>query len=75
MERRGLIARPQGFRTSMRVWLEDATSAAHEVKETMIQHKVGGKVERAYRRTDYLEQRRPLYDAWAAFVTSKSPVR
>lgn len=70
MERRGLSARPHGFRTSMRAWLEDVTSASYEVKETMIQHKVGGAVERAYRRTDYLEQRRALYDAWAAFVTS-----
>ena len=73
MERRGLTARPHGFRTSMRVWLEDATSAIHEVKETMIQHKVDGKTVRTYRRTDYLEQRRPLYDAWAKFVTSKPP--
>jgi len=40
----------------------------------MVQHKVGGAVERAYRRTDYLEQRRPLYDAWAAFVSSKALV-
>ncbi len=72
MERRGLSARPHGFRTSMRSWLEDVSSASYEVKETMIQHKVGGAVERAYRRTDYLEQRRPLYDAWAAFVTSQA---
>jgi integrase len=69
MERRGLAARPHGFRTSLRLWLEEATSAGHEIKESMVQHKVGGAVERAYRRTDYLEQRRPLYDAWAAFVT------
>jgi integrase len=69
MERRGLAARPHGFRTSLRLWLEEATSASHEVKESMVQHKVGGAVERAYRRTDYLEQRGPLYDAWAAFVT------
>jgi len=72
MERRGLAARPHGFRTSLRLWLEEATSASHEVKESMVQHKVGGAVERAYRRTDYLEQRRALYDGWAAFVTSKS---
>jgi integrase len=72
MERRGILARPHGFRTSMRAWLEDVTSASYEVKETMIQHKVGGAVERAYRRTDYLEQRRPLYDEWAAFVTSQA---
>jgi hypothetical protein len=29
-------------------------------------HQVGGQVERAYRRTDLLEKRRSLMDAWAA---------
>jgi len=75
MERRGLAARPHGFRTSLRMWLEETTSASHEIKESMVQHKTGGAVERAYRRTDYLEQRRPLYDAWAAYLTSKIMVR
>lgn len=70
MERRGLAARPHGFRTSLRLWLEENTSASHETKESMVQHKTGGAVERAYRRTDYLEQRRPLYDSWADFITS-----
>jgi integrase len=69
MERRQLEARPHGFRTSLRVWLEEATSASYEVKESMVQHKTGGKVERSYRRIDYLEQRRPLYESWAHFVT------
>lgn len=73
MERRGLDARPHGFRTSLRVWLEDETGTSFEVKETMVQHKVGGAVERAYRRTDYLEQRKPLYEQWAQFITKKSP--
>ena len=30
-------------------------------------HQVGGAVERAYRRTDILEKRRDLMDAWAAY--------
>ena len=68
MERRGLKARPHGFRTSLRVWLEDQTDASFEAKETMVQHTIGGAVERAYRRTDYLEQRTPLYERWARFV-------
>lgn len=69
MERRQLEARPHGFRTSLRVWLEEATDASHEIKESMVQHKTGGAVERSYRRIDYLEQRRPLYERWADFVT------
>tara|TARA_R110000787_G_scaffold263382_2_gene369163 strand:+ start:120 stop:1331 length:1212 start_codon:yes stop_codon:yes gene_type:complete len=72
MERRGLKARPHGFRTSLRVWLEDQTDASFEVKETMVQHTIGGAVERAYRRTDYLDQRKPLYEQWACFVAGNS---
>lgn len=68
MERRGLSPRPHGFRTSLRVWLEEATIASFEIKESMVQHKTGGSVERAYRRTDYLEQRSLLYERWADFV-------
>lgn len=69
MERRGLEARPHGFRTSLRTWLAEATDAPHEVAEAMIAHKTDGSVVRAYRRTDYLEQRRVLSERWADFVT------
>ena len=69
MERRGLEARPHGFRTSLRTWLFDTTDAPHEVQEAMIAHKTDGKVVRAYRRTDFLEQRRVLSERWADYVT------
>jgi integrase len=60
MERRGLAERPHGFRSSLRTWLAEATDAPHEVAETMLGHVVGGSVERACRRTDYLQERRAL---------------
>ena len=69
MERRGLEARPHGFRTSLRTWLAEATDAPHEVAEAMLAHVVDGGVVRAYRRTDYLEQRAKLADRWADYVT------
>ncbi|OZB17832.1 MAG: integrase [Rhodobacterales bacterium 34-62-10] len=69
MERRGLEARPHGFRTSLRTWLAEATDAPHEVSEAMIAHVVDGSVVRAYRRTDFLEQRRALSERWADYVT------
>jgi len=69
MERRGLDARPHGFRTSLRTWLAEATDAPHEVAEAMLAHVVDGGVVRAYRRTDYLEQRRALAERWADHVT------
>ncbi|OSQ46763.1 integrase [Marivita geojedonensis] len=69
MERRGLEARPHGFRTSLRTWLAEATDAPHEVAEAMLAHVVDGGVVRAYRRTDYLEPRAKLADWWAKHVT------
>jgi integrase len=69
MERRGLEARPHGFRTSLRTWLAEATDAPHEVAEGVLAHIVDGGVVRAYRRTDYLEQRAKLADRWADHVT------
>ena len=36
----------------------------HAVVEQAMGHQVGGKVERAYRRTDLIEKRRELMDAW-----------
>ncbi|CDO40266.1 phage integrase [Bartonella henselae] len=44
----------------------------YEVAETILSHRVGGQVERAYRRTDYLEQRSVYMDKWAAYVTGQS---
>jgi integrase len=69
MERRGLEARPHGFRTSLRTWLAESTDAPHEVAEAMLAHVTDGGVVRAYRRTDYLEQRAKLAARWANHVT------
>lgn len=69
MERRGLEARPHGFRSSLRDWLAEATDAPHEVAEAMLAHVVDGGTVRAYRRTDFLEQRRKLAERWADHVT------
>ncbi|RJL04869.1 tyrosine-type recombinase/integrase [Paracoccus siganidrum] len=72
MERREMDARPHGFRSSLRDWLAEAAGAPHEVAETMLGHVVGGSVERAYRHTDFLEQRRALLARWAQHVTGQS---
>lgn len=69
MERRGLNARPHGFRSSLRDWLAESTDAPHEVAETMLAHVTDGAVVRAYRRTDFLEQRCMLAERWADYVT------
>ncbi|MFC4667771.1 tyrosine-type recombinase/integrase [Seohaeicola nanhaiensis] len=66
MDRRGLEARPHGFRSSFRDWTAEATNTPREVAETCLGHTAGGAVERAYRRTDFIEQRHALMERWSA---------
>jgi integrase len=56
-----------GFRATFRTWAEEVTGFPHAVIEEAMGHKVGGQVERAYRRTDVLEKRRELMTAWANY--------
>lgn len=70
MERRGLEARPHGFRSSLRTWLAEKTEAPHEVAEAMLAHLSDSKIVRTYRQTDYLDQRRALLDQWAQHCIS-----
>lgn len=72
MERRQMEARPHGFRSSLRDWIAETTETPHDIAETCLGHTVGGSVERAYRRTDFLEQRRVLMERWATHVTGKN---
>lgn len=69
MDRRGLNARPHGFRSSFRTWAAEATNTPREVAETALAHVIGGKVERSYMRSDFLEQRRVLMQRWADHVS------
>jgi integrase len=74
MKRRGLEARPHGFRSSFRTWCAEKTDVPREIAEAALAHISGGAVERAYRRTDYLDQRRDLMEMWAIHVISKKTV-
>lgn len=71
MKRRDMVERPHGFRTSLRTWLAECTDAPHEVAEACLAHVTGSKVVNAYRRTDYLEQRRALMERWAKHCAGK----
>jgi integrase len=71
MERKGLVARPHGFRSSFRTWADEQTITAYEVKEAALAHKVGSSVSRAYLRTDYFDERAQLGQAWSSFVIQK----
>lgn len=72
MREMGERGRPHGFRTSFRTWVQDTDSCSWEVSETILAHTIGGRVERSYARSDMLERRRPVMQAWAAFVTGQS---
>ncbi len=61
--------RPHGFRSSFRTWVQDVDACSWEVSETVLGHKIGNKVERSYARSDLLERRRTVMEAWADHVT------
>lgn len=56
-----------GFRSSFRDWAGNVSSFPREVAETALAHVIGDKAEQAYRRSDALEKRRKLMEAWASF--------
>ncbi|GAA0260202.1 MULTISPECIES: tyrosine-type recombinase/integrase [Rhodanobacter] len=63
----GRVATAHGFRSSFRDWCSEK-GYARDLAERALAHTVQNKVEAAYHRTDLLEQRRPLMQAWADFV-------
>jgi integrase len=70
----GEAGRPHGFRTSFRTWVQDTEVASRDVIEATLGHSSGSKVERAYARSDLLDQRRILAEKWAAYVTGQTGV-
>jgi len=61
---------PHGFRTSLRTWCQDK-DIPWDVAETILAHIIGNKVERAYARSDLLDRRRPVMEAWSRYVTGQ----
>lgn len=57
-----------GFRSSFRDWCGNETSFPRDLAEQALAHAVGDETERAYRRSDALEKRRKLMDAWASYL-------
>jgi integrase len=65
MKREGVTV--HGFRSSFRDWAGNVSSFPREVAETALSHVIGDKAEQAYRRSDALDKRRKLMEAWSAF--------
>jgi integrase len=60
-------ATPHGFRSAFRDWCGNESHFPREIAEAALAHAVGDSVEQAYRRSDALEKRRALMQAWANF--------
>lgn len=64
-----------GLRSSFRVWAAELARAPREVAEAALAHAVGSAAERAYARSDLLEQRRELMQAWGDFAYGAAQTR
>jgi integrase len=67
MRRVGRAEVIHGLRSSFRDWAAD-NRWREDLAEAALSHQVKSRVKRAYLRTDLYEARRPMMDAWAAFV-------
>lgn len=64
----GRLATAHGFRSTFRDWCSEQ-GYPRDLAERALAHLIQNKVEAAYHRTDLLDQRRPMMDAWAEFAT------
>lgn len=61
------VAKVHGFRSAFTDWAADKNGTPPEVREAALAHKPVGKVNQAYLRTQFLDLRRPVMHAWAAY--------
>ena len=64
----GRVATAHGFRSSFRDWASEH-GVPRDMAERALAHSVHNSVEAAYHRTDLLEQRRSVMEAWCNYVT------
>ena len=67
----GRNATAHGFRSSFRDWCSEQ-GYPRDLAERALAHTVANKVEAAYHRTDLLDQRRPMMQAWTSFCTGRN---
>ena len=66
----GLDVHAHGFRTSFRTWTQEKTNYPREIAEAALAHSLKDKAEAAYARSDLLEKRAEMMEAWAQFVSA-----
>jgi len=56
-----------GFRSTFRTWAGEARHFESEVCEMCLAHKIESGIARTYNRTEYLEKRRVVMEAWSEY--------
>ncbi|KQW61802.1 tyrosine-type recombinase/integrase [Variovorax sp. Root411] len=74
MRRMEVDAVPHGFRSTFRDWVGDRTTYPRDLAEMALAHVIENKTEEAYRRSDALERRREMMNAWGGFLNPRPPV-
>ena len=72
MKELGLEVHAHGFRTSFRTWTQEKTNYPREIAEAALAHSLKDKAEAAYARSDLLEKRAEMMEAWAQFISANS---
>jgi len=70
MKELGLEVHAHGFRTSFRIWTQEKTHYPNEVAEAALAHSLKDSAEAAYARSDLLEKRAEMMEAWAQFISA-----
>jgi len=63
-----------GMRSAFRDWVAEKTSFPGDWAEAALAHTLPNRVEAAYRRTKFVEQRRELMEAWAEYLKGAASV-
>ena len=63
-----------GFRSTFRDWCGE-TGKSRELAEAALSHTLGNSTELAYKRSELLDQRRPLMKDWASYILERPALR
>jgi len=63
---------PHGLRSTFRDWIGDQTTFPRDMAEMALAHTISEESEASYRRSNMVEKRRGMMNAWAAYVTGDS---
>jgi len=72
MKELGLEVHAHGFRTSFRTWTQEKTNYPREIAEAALAHSLRDKAEAAYARSDLLEKRAEMMEAWVQFISTNT---